>query len=86
MTVETKESHKDSITTLSTYNLGSVDDVSEFMFFSGSEDKQVRMWDLRSGGAVKMFTDPSMTEEMGSICHASVSQRLYVCNQDQVIL
>lgn len=83
--LEVRKSHKDSILSLENYRDKNSSDVSEFLFFSASEDKGVRLWDLRTGGAVKLFQTPEFTPSMGSLAHGPKTDRLYVSNASQIV-
>ena len=39
------------------------------LFFTSSEDKTVRLWDLRTGGSIKMFSSPNIPEETSSLAY-----------------
>ncbi|XP_037299970.1 WD repeat-containing protein 47 isoform X1 [Manduca sexta] len=64
---------------LSLYNWGGA------MFVSGSQDKTVRFWDLRTGGCVNIISPPSGQPSKGSaVASLAVdpSGRLLVCGHD----
>lgn len=60
--LEKKSGHKDSVVTSCLYN-----GESDTKFFTGSADQSVRLWDLRVGGSVKMFSSPRIEDEVTSI-------------------
>lgn len=53
-----KKGHKTDITTLANFKESLSSDVSDRFFFTGSEDGQIRLWDLRIGGAARLFSSP----------------------------
>lgn len=83
--LEIKKSHKDSVLVLENFKDATSSDVSPHLFFSGSEDRGVRLWDLRAGGAVKLFQSPLFTDGMSCMIHAPKSQKLFVANSNNVL-
>jgi WD40 repeat protein len=83
--LEIRKSHKESIVALENFKDASSADVSPDIFFSGSEDKGVRMWDLRTGGAVKLFKSPVFSDSISSMLHAPSSHRLFVSDQQNIV-
>src|SRR3990167_2230380 len=84
--VEYANTHKAGITQLEGFREASSSDLSPNMFFSGGEDKQIRLWDLRTNGSVKKFSAPWFGEEMGSLRHCPKSQTLLAANQGGIAL
>lgn len=82
--LEVRKSHKDSILCLENFKDNNSSDVSPYLFFSGSEDKGVRLWDLRTGGAVKLFQSPELESSMGSLIHGPKTGKLYVANSSNI--
>ncbi|XP_046977626.1 WD repeat-containing protein 47 isoform X2 [Vanessa cardui] len=63
---------------LSLYNWGGA------MFVSGSQDKTVRFWDLRTGGCVNVISPPTGPSKGSAVASLAVdpSGRLLVCGHD----
>lgn len=60
--LEKRPGHKDSVVSSCRYSQD-----CGTKFFTGSSDQSVRLWDLRVGGSVKMFSSPKIDDEISSI-------------------
>lgn len=76
-----KKGHKESVTSSCIYSRE-----SDTQFFTGSEDKTVRLWDLRAGGSVKMFSNPEIEDEITSVCYDNENGNLYISSENKVFL
>jgi len=74
-----KKGHKDSVNKLIRYS-----DEDQDKFFSASNDKSIRLWDLRVGGSVKKFTDKSIGEEMAGLAYSTQKGIVYASSVHEV--
>jgi WD40 repeat protein len=70
--LETKKGHKDSITSIDVLK------ENQNILSTSSDDKTIRVWDLRTGHSVKMFTDPTFKDkEMATAKFSKDGSRIY---------
>ena len=85
MTLTVRHSHKLPILCLEYFKSANSSDVSADLLFTASEDRSVRLWDLRTGGAVRMFSSERLSGEFGSIVHGPKSATLAVADRKTVL-
>ena len=77
-----KKGHKETAVNLIQY---SEDEEDANKFFTISEDKTARLWDLRVGGSVKMFSDAEMvTEDVSGLAYSKKRGTLYCSSENRV--
>jgi WD40 repeat protein len=83
----TKPGHKGSVLSSCCFKEQSTGEKQPDIFFTNSEDGTIRMWDLRSKGAVKLFRDKTTASEepeySNVTCNSSKSQ-VYMCRMNSV--
>jgi WD40 repeat protein len=85
--VTKKTGHKDSLISTCVFaDLKSGQKLPD-IFFSNSEDGTIRMWDLRSKGAAKLFKVPKSEGgdmEMSNVACSFSKSQVYTCNMNKV--
>jgi WD40 repeat protein len=77
--LEVKKGHKDSVNKVIRFS-----DEDENKFFSASNDKSVRLWDLRVGGSVKKFSENNFGEDLTTMRYSEKKGVLYVACDHKV--
>ena len=87
ITLTKKPGHKASVISSCVFTEIGTDEKLPDIFFTNSEDGTIRMWDLRSKGAVKLFRAPSFSqdsEEMSNLACSHARSQLYTCHMNNV--
>lgn len=80
-----KPGHKDSITSCCSAPNSNLTP-NPNCFFTASDDATIRLWDLRKGGAIKMFSSPIITENISDIIYDPISETLIAASNTNVLL
>lgn len=82
-----KPGHKGSVLSSCCFKEPMTGEKHPDIFFTNSEDGTIRMWDLRSKGAVKLFKTKVLPEDESEFsnvaCNHSKSQ-VYMCRMNSV--
>ena len=82
-----KAGHKDSVLSSCTFKVNSGQEKLPHVFFTNSEDGTARMWDLRCGGAVKLFRSAEICrDELSNICCSFSRGQLFQASANNVSL
>ena len=81
----TKKGHKDSVLSSCTFRTNGGKEKVPEIFFTNSEDGTTRMWDLRCGGAVKLFRYPEISNnELSNIACSFSRGKLFQASMNKV--